>query len=156
MARPRSNVKVVCANRDCSYFRKQIGKNIIKRGVNRAGHKQYYCFNCNHYFVETKGTPLYNRKLSERKIKNICKELVEKKGIRAVERTMHVHRDTISALLHDLADHAKEMTTYLVHDLGLSAYEVDELWTFVKKNLKGISPTTKHSLNQMKQSLQLA
>ena len=156
MARPRAKIKEVCQNENCSHYRKEKDKDIIRRGINSAGHKQFFCFHCKKYFVETKGTPLFNRKLSERKIKDICKELVEKKGVRAVERSMHVHRDTISDLLHSLAMHAKEMTLYLVHDLGLSKYEVDELWTFVKKNLKDLSPTTINSLNQAKQSLQLA
>ena len=154
MARPRSKIKEVCRNESCSYYRREENKDIIKRGKNSAGHRQYYCFHCQHYFVETKGTPMFNRKLSERKVKSICKEFVEKKGVRAVERTLHVHRDTISDLLHDLASHAKDMTHYLVHNLGLSTHEVDELWTFVKKNLKGLSPTTINSLNQAKQSLQ--
>lgn len=154
MARPRSKFKAVCQNENCSHLQKEKGKNIVKRGFNTAGHQRYYCFNCNQYFVETKGTPLYQKKLSERKIKAICKELVEKKGIRAVERTMHVHRDTISNLLHGLALHAKDMSKHLVHDLGLSTYEVDELWTFIKKNLKGLNPTTINSLNQAKLLLQ--
>lgn len=156
MARPRSKVKEVCQNENCSYYRKEKSKDIIKRGKNNAGHQRYFCFHCNKYSVKTKGTPMYRRRMSERKVKAICKELVEKKGIRAVERTLHVHRDTVSSLLHDLANHAKEMNQHLVKDLGLSAYEVDELWTFVKKNLKGLSPTTINSLNQAKQSLQLA
>ena len=156
MARLRSKNKAVCQNQECYFFRKETGKEITKQGKNYAGHQRFLCKHCKVAFVETKGTPMYNRKLSERKVKAICKELVEKKGIRAVERTMHVHRDTISSLLHDLASHAKEMTQHLVHDLGLSTYEVDELWTFVKKNLKGLSPTTINSLNQAKQSLQLA
>ena len=93
---------------------------------------------------------MYQKKLSERKIKAICKELVEKKGIRAVERTLNVHRDTIGNLLKDLAEHALSMTNYMVHDLKLSTYEVDELWTFVKKNKKNLSDRTMHSLNAMK------
>lgn len=154
MARPRSKNKAVCQNEKCNYFHKESGKEITKQGKNNMHHQRFLCKHCSVAFVETKGTPLYQKKMSERKIKAICKELVEKKGIRAVERTLHVHRDTISNLLHDLALHAKEMTNHLVHDLGLSAYEVDELWTFVKKNLKGLSPTTINSLNQAKQSLQ--
>ena len=156
MARPRSKNKAVCQNQECSFFRKEKGKEITKQGKNYAGHQRFLCIHCKVAFVETKGTPMYNRKLSERKVKAICKELVEKKGIRAVERTMNVHRDTISKLLHDLATHATEMTNHLVHDLGLSTYEVDELWTFVKKNLKGLKPSTINSLNQAKRSLQLA
>ena len=133
MARPRGNIKVTCQNSECSFFQMEKNKNIIKRGINRSGHRQYYCFHCEKYFVETKGTPLYNRKLSEREIKKICVELVEKKGIRAIERTTGHHRDTIGKLLDDLAAHAKQFTDYLVHDLDLSRYEVEEFWTFIKK-----------------------
>ncbi len=154
MARPRSKIKTVCQNSTCSHHQKENGKNIIKRGFNTAGHQRYYCFNCNQYSVETKGTPLYQKKLSERKIKAICKDLVEKRGIRAVERTQHVHRDTVSKLLHDVALHAKDMTNHLVHNLGLSTYEVDEILTFIKKNLKNLSPRTINSLNQAKLLLQ--
>lgn len=154
MARPRSKNKAVCQNEQCYFFRKEKGKEITKQGKNYAGHQRFLCRHCGMVFVETKGTPLYQRKLSEKKIKSICKELVEKKGIRATERTLSVHRDTVSSLLHALAAHAKEMSKYLVHDLGLNTYEVDELWTFVKKNLKGLKPSTVNSLNQAKQLLQ--
>ena|SRR3989338_4255681 len=150
MARPRGKIKAVCQNTNCSHYLKEKGKNIIMRGKNTAGHQRYFCFNCNQYFVETKGTPLYQKKLSERKIRAICKELVEKKGIRAVERTLHVHRDTVGNLLKDLAEHALTMTNFMVHDLKLSAYEVDEIWTFVKKNKKNLSEITMNSLNGMK------
>src|SRR3989344_5073155 len=150
MARPRGKNNVVCQKQDCIFYRREKGKYIVKRGHNTAEHQRYYCNHCNKYLVETKGTPLYQKKLSERKIKAICKELVEKKGIRAVERTLNVHRDTVGNLLKDLAEHALSMTNYMVHDLKLSAYEVDELWTFVKKNKKNLSETTMNSLSAMK------
>lgn len=156
MARPRSKIKEICQNSDCTHYLKQTGKDIIKRGINRAGNRQFYCFHCRKYFVETKGTPMYNRKLSERKIKEICKELVDKKGLRKVARSKHVDKNTVSSLLHALASHALQMTNYLVHDLGLKTYEVDELWTFAKKNLKGLNPSTINSLNQAKLLLQRA
>lgn len=154
MARLRSNIKVVCQNKECSHYHKEKDKDIIKRGKNSAGHKQYFCFNCDSYFVETKGTPFYKRKLKERKIKEICKEIIETGGIRSTERKVHVHRDTITRIINALGEHALQMTNYLVHDLDLSAYEVDELWTFIKKSRKDLSPTTINSLNQAKQLLQ--
>lgn len=153
MARPRGKIKVVCQNKNCSHFLKKTGKNIIKKGTNSAGHKQYFCFNCNCYFVETKGTPFYKRKIKERKIKEICKEIVETGGIRSTERKVHVHRDTITRIINALGEHALQITNYLVHDLDLSTYEVDELWTFIKKNRKDLSPSTISSLNQAKQLL---
>ena len=154
MARPRSKIKEVCQNKECSHYLKEKGKDIIKKGRNSAGHKQYFCFNCNQYFVETKGTPLYKRKLKDRKIKAICKEIVETGGIRSTERKVHVHRDTVTRIINALGEHALQMTNYLVHDLNLSTYEVDELWTFIKKNRKNLSKTTINSLNQAKQLLQ--
>jgi transposase-like protein len=154
MARPRGKIKAVCQNKNCSHYLKEKGKNIVKRGRNTAKHQRYFCLNCNQYFVETKGTPLYQKKLSERKIKQICKELVEKKGIRAVERTLGVHRDTICKLLDDVANHALSMTNHMVHNLGLSTYEADEILTIIKKNKKNLTKKQIYSLNQAKQQLQ--
>ena len=156
MARPRSQIRVVCQNQKCDFFRKEKGKEIIKRAKNSAGHQRYYCLHCEKYFVETKGTPLYNKKLSEREIKKICVELVEKKGIRAIERTTKHHRDTIGRLLDDLAAHAKMMTDYLVHDLGLSAYEVDEFWTFIKKTKRKLTTQAKNGLSKVNSGATLA
>ena len=43
MARPRSKIDITCQNPECKYFFVESGKDIIKRGKNRAGHQQYYC-----------------------------------------------------------------------------------------------------------------
>jgi transposase-like protein len=154
MARPKTHNKAVCQNKHCSFFRLAEGKDITKQGKNPAGHQRYLCKHCRVVFVETKGTPLYNRKLTERKIKAICEEIVETGGIRSTERKVHVHRDTITRIVNALGEHALTMTTYLVHDLGLSTYEVDELWGFIKKNRKGLSKSTISSLDQARQLLQ--
>jgi len=90
--------------------------------------------------METKGTLLYRKQLPESEIINICKHLVEKNGIRSIERLTGHHRDTISRLLEDMAEHAAEMNEYLIKTLGLTPLECDELWSFVKKNKKILSP----------------
>lgn len=153
MARPRKNHKVVCQNNNCEFFRIQTGKEIISKGVNKARHKQYKCLHCNIYFTDTKGTPLFNLKTSERKIKMICKEFMDGSGIRSIERKVHVHRDTVCRLLDNIGKHAKNMTDYLVHDLSLSTYEVDELFATIKKKRKGLSQRDINSLVQAKKSL---
>ena len=156
MSRPRTKIKEVCQNKDCTHYLKETGKDIIKRGINRAGNRQYYCCHCKKYFVNTKGTPMYNRKLSERKIKKLCKELVRKNGVRSVAESVNIDKNTVCSYLNILAKHALVMTNYLVHDLRLSAYEVDELWTFIKKNKKNLDLPTINSLNQAKRLLQRA
>jgi hypothetical protein len=98
--------------------------------------------------METKGTPLYRKHLSEREIINICKHLVEKNGIRSIERITGHHRDTIGRLLEDMAEHAERMNEYLIKNLGLTAFECDELWSFVKKNKKTLTPAAQIGLKK--------
>lgn len=149
MARPRSKIDITCQNPACSYFLKEEGKDIVKRGKNRAGHQQYYCNHCQTWFVETANTPLYHKHLSEKEIETICKHLVEKNGIRSIERLTGHHRDTIGRLLEDMAVHAERMNEYLIHHLGLTPIECDEFWSFVKKNKRTLSPAAKIGLKKV-------
>jgi len=105
----------------------------LKRGKNHAGHQQYFCNRCSKWFVETANTPFYHKHLSKDEIINICKHLVEKNGIRSIERLTGHHRDTISRLLEDLAEHAAIVNEFLIQELELTPIECDELWSFVKK-----------------------
>ena len=146
MPRPRSKVEVVCQNRSCRFYQKEKGKNIIKSGKYRTGHQRYLCLHCNTLFMETKGTPLYRKHLSETEILNICKHLVEKNGVRSIERLTGHHRDTIGVLLEDMAEHAQNVSAYLMKNLGLSQYECDEFWTFVKKKRRRLSEKARLNL----------
>jgi transposase-like protein len=108
-------------------------RNIIKYGHDRNGRQRFKCNTCGDVYVETKNTVFYNRKLSEDQIILICKLLVEKNGIRAIERIMEIHRDTVSSIIEDLARHAREVTDFLIQDVGLTKIQVDEMWSFIKK-----------------------
>ena len=99
--------------------------------------------------METKGTPLYRKQLPESEIINICKHLVEKNGILSIERITGHHRDTIGRLLEDMAEHAEEMNEYLIKNLVLTPFECDELWSFVKKNKKTLSPAAQICLKKV-------
>ena len=50
----------------------------------------------------------------------ICKLLVEKNGVRAIERIREIHRDTLSEVIEDLARHAREVTDYLITNVRLT------------------------------------
>ena len=149
MARPRSEIEITCQNPLCDYFLIEEGKDIIKRGKNRKGHQQYYCKHCNRWFVETANTPLYHKHLSKEKITLICKLLVEKNGIRSIERITGHHRDTIGHLLEDLAEHAEMINEMLIVEVGLDQFELDELWTFLKKNKRKLSQKAQQQLKKV-------
>ena len=139
MARPRGEIRITCQNPECKYFNKEQGKDIIKRGKNRANHQQYKCHHCDKIFVETSNTPLFHKHLSEEEIIRICKLLVEKNGIRSIERITGHHRDTIGRLLEDLAEHAEDVNEMLIRNLKVGQFEMDELWTTIKKSRKKLS-----------------
>jgi len=81
-----------------------------------------------------KGHALYRKHLPEEDIISICKHLVEKNGIRSIERNTGHHRDTIRRLLEDMAEHAEETNEYLIKNLNLTALECHEMWSFVKRS----------------------
>ncbi|PKL46525.1 MAG: hypothetical protein CVV37_08500 [Nitrospira bacterium HGW-Nitrospira-1] len=87
--------------------------------------------------------------MSEKEIINICKHLVEKNGIRSIERITGHHRDTIGRLLEDMAEHAEKANNYLIRNLDITPYECDEFWTTVKKNRKKLSEMAKMGLERV-------
>jgi len=129
----------ICLNPDCLDYRKRNTGNIIKKGFNAKGNQMFKCKTCGVRFPETKGTVFYNRHLKEEQIIMICKLLVEKNGIRAIERIMEIHRDTVSDVVNDLASHARDVTDFLINNVGLTEVQVDEMWSFVKKNKRTLT-----------------
>jgi len=131
--------KEFCSDPNCRDYGKRGVGNIVRYGHDKNGRQRFKCKTCSRVFVETKNTVFYNRKLSEDQIILICKLLVEKNGIRAIERIMEIHRDTISDVVEDLARHAMEVTDFLIRNVGLTKVQVDELWSFVKKNKRTLT-----------------
>lgn len=140
---------MTCQNLQCKHYLKEKGKDVIKYGRNRAGHQLYKCLHCSRFFAETKLTPIYRKRLSEEEITRISKLLVEKNGIRSIERITGHHRDTIGRLLEDMAEHAEYVNKTLLRDLNLTQYEMDELWTTVKKNRRKLSVTAQLQLKKV-------
>jgi transposase-like protein len=150
MARPRGTIDVVCPNPECSHYRREKGKDIIKKGRNSSGTQMYYCFYCRKYFVQTSDTPMYRKRLSVKRVEQLCRLLVEKNGIRAIHRITGLNKNTVSAWIEDLAEHAIQVQNYLVNDLELSEYECDELWTTVKKTKRNLSTRALNGLDRVK------
>jgi len=93
--------KEFCSNPNCRDYGKRGAGNIVKYGHDKNGRQRFKCKTCDSVFVETKNTVFYNRKLSEDQIILICELLVEKNGIRAIERITEIHRDTITRVIEN-------------------------------------------------------
>ncbi|KXA93857.1 hypothetical protein AKJ36_03655 [candidate division MSBL1 archaeon SCGC-AAA259I07] len=151
MARNKSEAdpkEQFCSNPDCPDYGKKDAGNIVKYGHDKNGKQRFWCNTCESAFVETKNTVFYNRVLTEDQIIMICKLLVEKNGIRAIERIMGIHRDTVSSVVEDLARHAREVTDFLIRNVGLTKVEVDEMWSFVKKKKRKLPEEARKQMDR--------
>ena len=153
MARPRSISSVTCQNPKCRYYHIQNGKDILKRGKSTSGHQQYYCNHCRTWFVETSNTLFYHKHLSHVQILSICRLLIEKKGIREIEHITGHHRDTIGHLMTDLAIHAEQTNTFLMHEGQISPFDLRKMWLFVKKRKRKLSRIAQEQINQVMHTL---
>jgi transposase-like protein len=152
MANNKSEIdpkKEFCSNQNCRDCGKRGAGNIVKYGHDKNSKQRFKCKTCGGVFVETKNTVFYNRKLSEDQIILVCKLLVEKNGVRAIERITGLHRDTISDLMKDLASHAREVTDFLIRDIGFTKVQVDEMWSFIKKNKKTLTKEMRTQINMV-------
>jgi transposase-like protein len=152
MANNKSEIdpkKEFCSNQNCRDCGKRDAGNIVKYGHDKNSKQRFKCKTCGGVFVETKNTVFYNRKLSEDQIILVCKLLVEKNGVRAIERITGLHRDTISDLMKDLASHAREVTDFLIRDIGFTKVQVDEMWSFIKKNKKTLTKEMRTQINMV-------
>ena len=139
--------KLACPNKECTLWKIISKGNIVKNGCKDNGTQIFKCTNCGKQFVETYGTVLYGKKMKKKEVARICELFTEKLSFRAVARVTHHKLDTIRNLAEDMANHAKETNEFLLHDLKLNTIEVDEIWTFVKKNKKILPKNFNRSLH---------
>ncbi|MBK7380347.1 MAG: hypothetical protein IPJ03_15415 [Ignavibacteriales bacterium] len=73
--------------------------------------------------------------------------LVEGNSIRSIERVTGVHRDTIMRLGIKLGEQAKEFSDKLLVNIKCNQLQIDEIWSFVGKKKKNLTPEEKDMVN---------
>ena len=144
----RRKLDVACPNDACSLFGKKGMKNIIKSGFKENGTRNYKCTTCKRQFVRTAGTIFYRSRIKRKEAKQIANLLVEKNGIRSIGRVTERNRNTILRFTDNLAVKCRQVNEFLLKDVKLSPIEIDELWTFIKKNKRKLKPSTIRIINK--------
>ena len=134
--RKARKLDVACPNKDCIAFNKVGLRNIKRNGRQRNGTQKYKCTDCGRNFVRTINTPFFHKHLNKSEIINICKLLTEKISFRGIARVTGHHLDTIRGIADAISKHCKNYNGYFIKELKLTPIEVDEMWSFVKKNKK--------------------
>ena len=136
MAKRKRKLDVVCPNSDCRCYGKYNLKNVIRFGKQKNGTQRYRCIDCKRTFSRTINTPFFHKHLNKDEIIQICKLLSERISFRGIARATGHHLDTIRAIADAIAKHCKKFNEYFIKELKLDPIEVDEMWSFVKKNKK--------------------
>jgi transposase-like protein len=145
----RRKLDVSCPNQECGLFGKKGMKNVVKRGFKQNGTRNYTCTTCGKCFVRTAGTIFYRSRIKKKEAKQIANLLVEKNGIRSIGRITERNRNTVMYFTDRLALKCKQANDFLLHDVKLGRVEVDEIWTFIKKNKRKLTPKTIRTINRV-------
>jgi transposase-like protein len=121
-----TNAKPPCPDPDCAT------PHVVRNGTLK-GRQRYHCKGCGAWFGETHNTPMYRLHTPPQEVGRALLVVMRRGSLRAAEEITGHKYETISRWLKLAADHAEALTEVLVHDLDLSALEVDEFWSFVRR-----------------------
>jgi hypothetical protein len=96
--------------------------------------QRLYCTTCLHTFSADKGTFFETLRKEHQELVDVLAALGERNSLRALERLKRHSPNTILHWLDLAGQHLAMVSAELIHDVHLRQAQVDELWTFVKKN----------------------
>ena len=132
-----------CPNQKCSqYGLYGFGDNIIRRGFDNDV-PRLKCNQCHGTFSARYGTAYFEIRAEKRIYTIGVRALAEGNSLRGASRIVEVDKDTISDWLNKAGRHCRTVTTYLFKNLHISECQLDELWSFVYKKEKCLTPAEK-------------
>ena len=131
---------ITCPNPKCKQYGKKGFGNVVSNGTYRTRStgkaRLFLCRTCGKAFSSRSGTAFFDLRSPRKKVLMGLRLLAEGLGLRGTSRVLEIKLDTIRRWLATAALHCEQVSNMLVRDLNLSQVQVDELWTFVKKNTK--------------------
>lgn len=131
------NQRQWCDNKVCTDFAK-IGAQNIK--VHSYAERRYYCAACKQTFSFDKGTFFETLRTDRPILLDAIAMLVERSSLRAISRIKHCKLRTVLFWLDLAGQQAAAVSRHLIRGLHLTQAQIDELWTFVKKNRNTFNP----------------
>jgi IS1 family transposase len=121
-----------CPNPDCVYHGWVGWGNLRANGRPNGGPwRQLLCIACRHYFLETLGTLLHNKRASTELIVRVIACLAEGLGIRGTARVFEVDPNTVLQWLVEAADQLRAFSRYILHDVRVRQVQLDELFALL-------------------------
>jgi len=137
--RPPTFRDVACPDARCKFFGKTNAGTVVSNGTYFVGGmrvRKFICRSCGRVFNSRARTPFRWLHTPQHTVLMALKLLVKGLSLRGTAEVLGVKLDTVRHWLRKAAQHSAAVNHLLVRDLRLSQVQVDELWTFVKKNTK--------------------
>lgn len=129
---------VACPNPRCKHWGEKGFGNVVSNGTYRTRStgkaRLFLCRACGKAFSSRTGTAFFGLRTPKRTILLGLRLLAEGLGLRGTARVLEVKLDTVRGWLAMAAQHCDQVNQLLLRELRCSQVQVDELWTFVKKN----------------------
>lgn len=129
---------VACPNPRCKRGGKPGLGNVVSNGTYRTRStgkaRLFLCRACGKAFSSRTGTAFFGLRTPKQTVLLGLRLLAEGLGLRGTARALEVKLDTVRGWLAAAAQHCESVSQMLLRELKLSQVQVDELWTFVKKN----------------------
>jgi transposase-like protein len=116
----------------------RCGHQVTVRKGRTEGRQRWLCRGCHRSFGATMNTAMYRLKTPVGEVAQALLVVLRRGSLLAAAEVTGHKYETIGRWLRQAAAHAEVLTTALVHDLQLTAVEVDEFWSFVGQ--KGALP----------------
>ncbi len=115
---------------------------VVRDGHTRTGRQRFACRGCGKTFGPTLGTPLYRLHTPPAEVAWSLLVVMRRGSLSAAEEVTGHKYETLGRWLRAAAAHAEALTDALVHDLRLTAVEVDEFWSFVRRSARLLEQRT--------------
>ena len=104
--------------------------------------RRYYCTTCTHTFSADRGTFFDTLRTDRHVLLDAVAMLVERNSLRAISRIKPCKPHTVLHWLDLAGQHAAAVSQEFIQGVHVTQAQIDELWTFVKKNRSTCNRTT--------------
>jgi transposase-like protein len=115
---------------------------VTKEGHTPSGQQRWQCRGCGKTFGPTLGTALYRLHTPAAEVARSLLVVMRRGSLSAAEELTGHKYETLGRWLRAAAVHADALTAALVHDLQLTAVEVDAFWSFVQRSVATLEQQT--------------
>lgn len=120
-----------CDNASCPDSSKVSAGNIK---VHSYVERRFYCTTCRRTFSADKGTFFETLRTPRPRLLDAVSMMVERNSLRAISRIKHCKVDAALHWLELAGQQGAAVNHQFIRQLRLTQVQIDELWSFVKKN----------------------